>query len=179
MCLVLLLVSTAATGAVLHLGRYGLVAESHEVFRIVHWALGLATALAAAVHVVRHRWRLARCPLWFRIVTGILLFCLIDAAGTGLLLLTVAGRLPMPVLWHCGFGVALTVAAALHLTRGIRAWRRMYRRYPRRSASGVAESLGRKVLTFLAALAGICLWGGLLLWGLWQEIREIAGFGGP
>lgn len=126
--LVLLFAATLATGIILHLKKHGIVVEPRPVIKTVHWAAGFLMIAFMAWHGVQFRKMLTAMKhkfAWFWGDTWVMIIFAVLTLVTGLVKLLSPVKIPHLGLWHYDFGIIMSVAAAVHLVRGIPSWLRL------------------------------------------------------
>lgn len=126
--LVIAFVVTLITGIMLHLKSHGILIQPRSVLKIVHWVFGYAMTVLLFMH-----WRqfqkmltaMKRKFRWFYIDTWVLIILFIAVLLTGTVKLFSPVKIPHLGLWHYGLGIAMSVAAFIHLIRGLPSWNRI------------------------------------------------------
>lgn len=122
------LVITLATGIILHLKSHGIVIEPRPLIKIIHWVAGLVMVALTVIHGkqfrkifigLKQRYRWFWGDTWAVIIFTALTFI------TGLVKLLSPVKIPHLGLWHYDLGLAMCVAAAIHLVRGLPSLKRL------------------------------------------------------
>lgn len=123
-CLVIVLVS----GIVLHLKSHGILIQPRGVIKAVHWTLGYAMAVLFFIHWAQFRRMLTALKnrvTWFYADTWLLVFLFLALLLTGMVKMFSPVKIPHLGLWHYGIGVTMSLAAVVHLVRGVSALNRL------------------------------------------------------
>lgn len=132
-CLLFTLLVSATSGLILHSGTHAESVRPGNFLRTLHLVSGLGMAALLLLHILiyaRMLWAMREKFRWFCFdslllgaLTGVL-------AVSGFALLAGLVGLPHLGLWHYYFGMAMVLAAIVHLFRGIPALRRKLSRSP-------------------------------------------------
>lgn len=126
--LVVVFTLTMMAGIVLHLKSHGIIVQPRGTIKTVHWILGYAMAALFVVHGMQFRRVLAALKkkfAWFYADTCLLVILFAATLLTGTVKLLSPVKIPHLGLWHYGIGIAMGVAAVIHLFRGIPSWNRL------------------------------------------------------
>lgn len=128
--LVIVFIVTLIVGIMLHLKGHGIIIQPRGVLKTVHWIFGYAMTVLIFVH-----WRQFHKMLkafrkkfrWFYVDTVLLIILFIATFLTGTVKLFSPVKIPHLGLWHYWMGLAMSIAAVVHLIRALPAWNRMRR----------------------------------------------------
>jgi hypothetical protein len=126
--LALAFAATLATGIILHLKSHGILIQPRGVLKIVHWIFGYAMTALLFIHWSQFNKMLVAMKKkfrWFYADTWLLILIFIATLLTGTVKLLSPIKIPHLGLWHYGSGIAMSVAALIHLVRGIPSWNRL------------------------------------------------------
>lgn len=130
MALVVAFAVTLIVGVILHLKSHGIIVQPRGVLKVVHWVFGYVMTVLLCVHWSQFQKMLGsmkRNFRWFYADTLLLKFLFIATVLTGTVKLLTPVKIPHLGLWHYGLGVAMSVAAIVHLVRGLPALNRLRR----------------------------------------------------
>lgn len=128
MAMVILFAITLISGIVLHLKKHGLLIEPRDAIKVVHWTGGFAMCGLAIIHRKQFGQFLAALKhkaKWFYLSTRCLELLLTLVALTGAVKLLSPVKIPNLGLLHYGLGLAMGLAAIVHLLRGLPSWNRL------------------------------------------------------
>lgn len=128
MTLSILFVITLVTGVILHLKSHGILIQPRSVIKIVHWSAGFLMTAFALWHGIQFRKMfnaMKKKTAWFWCDTWIVIVLLGLTFITGLVKLLSPVKIPHLGLWHYWFGLIMSVAAVIHLFRGLPSWNRL------------------------------------------------------
>lgn len=126
--LVLAFAATLITGIILHLKSHGILIQPRDVLKIVHWIFGYAMTALLFIHwsqFIKMLTAMRKNFRWFYADTWLLILFFIATLLTGTVKLFSPVKIPNLGLWHYGLGMAMSVAALIHLVRGIPSWKRL------------------------------------------------------
>lgn len=126
--LVITFAVTLVVGIMLHLKSHGLLIQPRDVLKIVHWIFGYAMTVLLIIHWSQFRNMLNALKnrsRWFYADTWLLIVLFIATLLTGTVKLLSPVKIPHLGLWHYWMGLAMGVAAIIHLVRGLPSWNRM------------------------------------------------------
>lgn len=120
--LLVMFVITLITGIVLHLKSHGIIVEPRAAIKIIHWVAGFAMAIAAVIHGQQF-WK-PFCNGFLKktfvgINTGVLIIMIAAVTITGLVKLVSPVKIHGLGLWHYWIGMLMSIAAIIHLVRGV------------------------------------------------------------
>lgn len=128
MTLLILFLITLATGIILHMKSHGIVIQPRGVIKIVHWVAGLLMAAFACWHGLQFKKMLSAMKAkfrWFWGDTWVVIVFMGITVLTGLVKLLSPVKIPHLGLWHYAMGMIMSVAAVIHLVRGLPSWNRL------------------------------------------------------
>lgn len=118
--LVLSFVAVLVTGVMLHLKSHGIIIEPRPVLKTIHFIIGFAMILFAAIHVSNYFRILKNLRPKFPFSaanTYVLLVAFAAVVLTGLVKLLSPVKIPHLGLWHYWFGLIMSASAIAHLLR--------------------------------------------------------------
>lgn len=128
MALVVFFAITLILGIILHLKSHGIVVQPRTVIKILHWVAGYVMSALLFVHWSQFQKVLTalrkRCT-WFYSDTIVLIVLFIATFLTGTVKLLSPVKIPHLGLWHYALGIAMSIAAVIHLVKGLPTWKRM------------------------------------------------------
>ena len=130
LALTLLFAIALVTGLLLHLQRHGIgTIGPHCAIKLIHVSTGIAMIGFVGWHGAQFykMWQGMRVRFrWFWGATGLVALLAVAVLVTGVVrLLAPEAQFPHLGLEHYWFGIALTIVVAIHLIRGIPAYRRL------------------------------------------------------
>lgn len=126
--LVIAFAATLTFGIILHLKNHGILVQPRNILKVIHWAFGYAMAAFLFIHWTQFRKMLTALKTkfrWFYTDTWLLIILFGSTWLTGTVKLLSPVKIPHLGLWHYSIGLAMGIAAAIHLIRGIPAWNRL------------------------------------------------------
>ena len=120
--------ATLITGILLHLKSHGIIIQPRAFLKTAHWISGYAMSAFLLIHWIQFRKMLNALKQkfrWFYADTWLLIILFIATLLTGSIKLLSPVKIPHLGLWHYGIGLAMSIAAFIHLVRGLPAWHRM------------------------------------------------------
>lgn len=126
--LVFAFAATLIFGIILHLKSHGILIQPRSVLKIIHWSLGYTMTLLLFIHWSQFSKTLTAMKkkfAWFYADTWLLIILFIATLLTGTVKLLSPVKIPHLGLWHYGIGVAMSIAAVLHLIKGLPTWNRL------------------------------------------------------
>lgn len=131
--LVIVFAATLITGIMLHLKSHGIIIQPRGTLKAVHWVLGYAMTVLLCIHWNEFHKMLAAIKKkfrWFYLDTVLLIVLFIATLFTGTVKLLTPVKIPHLGLWHYGLGIAMSIAALIHLVRGLPSWNRLRKYNP-------------------------------------------------
>lgn len=126
--LVITFAVTLIIGIILHLKSHGITVQPRSVLKTVHWIFGYAMTVLLFIHLAQFRKilnALKKKIRWFYADTWLLSILFIATLLTGTVKLLSPVKIPHLGLWHYAIGIAMSIAALIHLIRGLPSWNRM------------------------------------------------------
>ena len=126
--LVLIFAVTLIIGIILHLKSHGILIQPRGVLKTTHWIFGYAMTTLLLIHRAQFHKMLTAMKKkfrWFYTDTWLLLILFISTLFTVTVKLLSPVKIPHLGLWHYGIGIAMSIAALIHLVRGLPSWNRM------------------------------------------------------
>lgn len=126
--LVITFAVTLIIGIILHLKSHGITVRPRSVLKTVHWIFGYAMTVLLFIHLAQFRKilnALKKKFRWFYADTWLLSILFIATLLTGTVKLLSPVKIPHLGLWHYAIGIAMSIAALIHLIRGLPSWNRM------------------------------------------------------
>ena len=126
--LVITFAVTLVIGILLHLKGHGIIIQPRGVLKTIHWIFGYAMTVLLFIHLAQFRKilnALKKKFRWFYADTWLLSILFIATLLTGTVKLLSPVKIPHLGLWHYAIGIAMSIAALIHLIRGLPSWNRM------------------------------------------------------
>jgi hypothetical protein len=126
--LVITLAVTLLIGIILHLKSHGIIIQPRGVLKATHWIVGYAMTALLCIHWSQFHKMLTAMKKkfrWFYADARLLVVLFIATLLTGTVKLLSPVKIPHLGLWHYGIGIAMSIAACIHLVRGLPAWNKM------------------------------------------------------
>lgn len=126
--LVIAFAATLIFGIILHLKSHGILIQPRSMLKIIHWSLGYTMTLLLFIHWSQFSKALTAMKkqfAWFYADTWLLIILFLATLLTGTVKLLSPIKIPHLGLWHYGIGIAMSVAAVLHLIKGLPTWNRL------------------------------------------------------
>jgi len=131
--LLMLFFITLVTGIILHLKKHGTIIDPRLVIKFIHWIAGILMIGLTCWHGSQF-WKmfckLKQRLLWFWIDTIAVTILMTITFVTGAVKLLSPVKIPHLGMWHYVFGIAMAIAIALHMVRGIPALKRLLKNRP-------------------------------------------------
>ncbi len=113
---------TLTTGVILHLKKHGIIVEPRSILKVIHWIAGSSMAVCVCLHGTQF-WKAFFYNFKKRSLSGvstmILIVFIIAVVMTGWIKLVSPVKIHGLGMWHYWLGVIMSVAAVIHLVRGI------------------------------------------------------------